>query len=129
MKITISAMNIFAAKTVRQAAQSNRAYQNAEQAGGPHHAVLGRGDIEFLRDQRHRDTGHEDDETLEELTCSRKAPDAPLHGGHQRGRQRGTVRPHRRLVDIVLNRLTAYRRWLFGHCRFSHVLPGRQGPG
>ena len=96
--------HISAAKTVRQAAQSDRTDQNPQQAGGADNAMLGGGDVELLGDQRHRDTRHEDDKALEELAGGRKPPDAPLHRGHQARRQRGAVRPHRRLVDVVLNR-------------------------
>jgi hypothetical protein len=40
--------------------------------------------VEFANDERQRDAGHEDDETLEELSGGGQRPDAPLHAGHRR---------------------------------------------
>ena len=96
-----------AAEAIRQAAEADGADQNAEQARRADDAMLGGADVEFARDQRKRDAGHEDDEAFEEFAGGGQRPDQPLHPGHRRRRKMGPIGPHRQLVDMVLNRSCA----------------------
>jgi hypothetical protein len=70
----------------------------------------GRIEIEFLGDQRQRDAGHEHDEAFEEFAGDREPPDAKLHAGHRGGRRDRPIGPQRPLVDIGLDRFSAWLR-------------------
>jgi hypothetical protein len=43
------------------------------------YAMLGSGDVKFLRDKRQGDASHKNDEAFEKFACSSECPDAPLH--------------------------------------------------
>ena len=117
----------FAAEDVRESAEENGANQDAEEARGTDDALLGRADVEFAHDQRQRNAGHEDDESLKELSRCRERPDTPLHGGHGRRLEGGAVGPHGKFVYIVLDRFWtgAARRSSIGENGSFLVFPRR----
>ena len=88
---------------VGQAAQGGGPDENPEQRRGSDHALLRVPQMELHRDQRQRDTGHEYHQPLEKFACRGEAPDLPLHDRHRNLRDRGSVRPGRRFVDILLD--------------------------
>ena len=96
-----------AAEAIRQSAEADGADEDAEQGRGADDAVLGRANAELARQERKRDAGHEDDETFEELAGGGERPDQPLHAGHRRRPEVGSIGPHWQFVDVLLNRLCA----------------------
>ena len=99
-----------AAKSVGKAAQCAGPDQDAEQAGGADQAVLARGQVEFLADQRQGDASHEDHHPLEEFARHRQPPDSPLHPRHRRALRQRSVGPLRCFVDIALDGVYARGR-------------------
>jgi hypothetical protein len=92
-----------AAEAIGQAAQEQRADQDAEETRGTDETVLGRADIELVGDQRQRHAGHEHHKAFEEFAGRREDEDAPLHCRHRADVDRGAVGPHRLLVDVGLD--------------------------
>ena len=95
-----------AAEAVGQAAQEQRADQDAEETCRTDETVLGRADIELVGDQRQRHAGHEHHKAFEEFAGRRQDEDAPLHRRHRRHVDARAVRPDRLLVDIGLDRFS-----------------------
>src|SRR5208283_3411808 len=96
-----------AAEIIRQPAEADGPDQDAKQARRSDHAVLHFRNIEFFRDKRHGDTGHEDDETFEKFARRGERPDTPLHCGHWRRLEGRSICPDWSLVDISLYRSSA----------------------
>ena len=111
------------AEAVRQPPEANGAYQDAKQSRGSDHSLLWGAHVEFARQQRERDAGHEDDKALEKFPCGGQGPDQPLHAGHRRGPEAGAISPHGQFIDVVLNRFCARRAYHFrrfdDHCATS----------
>ena len=61
-----------AAEAIGEAAQEQRADQDAEEACRADETVLGRADVELVRDQRQRDAGHEHHKAFEEFAGGRE---------------------------------------------------------
>jgi hypothetical protein len=101
--------------SIGETAQCARPDQNAEQARSADHAVLHRGQVEFLADQRQGDAGHEHDQSLEELAGDRQPPNSPLHAGHRRAGRNRSIGPLRRLVDVALHGVYACGRHALRH--------------
>ena len=88
---------------VRQATQRGGSDENAKKRGRSNHPFLRVPEMELHGDERQRNTGHEDHKPLEEFSRGRQPPDLPLHDRHGNLRDRGSIRPDRSLVDILLN--------------------------
>ena len=109
-----------AAEAVRQTPEADRADEDAEQGRGGDQSVLGRANAELSREERKRDARHEHDEPLEEFARGGERPDEPLHARHRGRWKLGSIRPHGKFVNVLLNRLRAGLAGQFSLCDGVH---------
>lgn len=86
--------------------------------------MLSLGDIEFRRNERHGNPGHENDEALEKFASCGKRPDTPLHRCHRHRLEGGSILPERSFVDIRLDGPAMSRRILYWRRRSADVHRG-----
>ena len=124
-KMNISAMNI-GLRPNRSASppRESAPIRMPNEARGADEAVLRGADVEFDRDQRQRDAGHEHHKAFEEFSGGGEGEDAPLHRGHRRHPDRGAVGPDRPLVDIGLDRFSGRRLYRFRSFAGARVVHG-----
>jgi hypothetical protein len=89
---------------VGQAPQHARPNEDPGQLGSGYKPFVVSKQPELLRDQRQRDAGYEDDQSLEKFSGARQAEDAQLHPGQLRKRGWRTVRPCGHFVEVFLDR-------------------------
>jgi hypothetical protein len=58
--------------------------------------------MKFSADERQRDAGHEDNIAFKKFARRSERPDTPLHAGHRRRFQSGSIGPGRQFVDVLL---------------------------